>query len=197
MTDEFGGVFTKEIPLDRLYDLIGKARVEDAAVDWVSTPIIDRCVKFAKASNKYKALIYVPAQNHDIWLFDEKVEGVAFPALLFGFVISDTVIVTRKVVAVKDFVLTEETELFHYPYSNVYEDAKACWDGLPNITEARQLATMPELFFGSPDTMHLGARNTSGLGYRELLVANQFKPFPSGILMARKETLHSFWESLN
>ena len=199
--DEQGGKMERPVAPEELVRLLSQSEIVTSK--WRDIPILPKnCIRYAEEAynkNVYKLLLLLPAQNHDIWLFEQKIKGVAFPTLLFGFVVQGYRIKEKYVVALKDELVTDETPLYKYPYSNVYEDAKACWRELPDISEPRELRTIPELFFACPDTTHLyGGReqNKSKLPYRDLLLQYQNKAFPINILVPRHETLREFWERL-
>jgi|GEM_PF-3789958 hypothetical protein len=189
-TDDAGGVIEKEILPDTLYQLIGDSIMEP---DWIETPLLPSgCIRYAQQGTQQKFLIYVPQGGRDTWLYNQRIKDLPFPHLIFGFVLEERVVVRKYVVAVKESLLTNETELYRYPYSNVYQDARTCWDGLPEIQEVFQIGTLPELFFASPDNGHLYERQ----GYRELLERSQGKQFPYDTLIERGETLADLWARL-
>lgn len=199
--DEKGGKIERTIAPEELVRLLSESQID--VNSWNESPILpENCYRYTENTthNAYKVLLKIPPQNHDTWLFDQRIEGMAYPSLMFGFVVMGNRVKEKYVVALlKDDLVTDETPVYFYPYSNVYEDAKACWHELPEIVELRQLGTLPELFFASPDTMELlhgQKRNSSGLEYREFLTKYQGKSFPTEFLVPRKETVGDFWKRL-
>lgn len=196
--DDKGGITEKTVAPEELIRLLSESQVAEDT-QWKEMPILpEHCYRYTESKDGeiYKALLLLPAHNRDTWLFDSRIEGVAFPTLMFGFVVKGEVVHEKYVVAIKDDLVTDNTPVYHYPYSNVYNDARACWSDLPRIAEPRQLGTLPELFFASPDTLHLGAKNSSGLEYRELLEKYRGQRFPREFLIPRNETVIQFWERL-
>lgn len=190
-TDEAGGVIEKEVLPEALYQLIGDSLVEG---EWQETPLLPSgCFRYARYGGKQKILLFVEGGSRDTWLFDQRIVGLPFPNLVFGFVLDGQVVTRKYVVAVKTSRLTMETELYKYPYSNVYDDARACWEGLPEIQEVFQAGTLPDLFFASPDNGHLYGNSQ---GYRVLIEDSKGKPFLGDSLVKRDETLSQLWARL-
>lgn len=189
--DSSGGIIEKVIMPDDLYRLIANSTVEE---EWFETPTLPTgCIRYAKSGVRQKILLFVPGQARVTWFFDQRINDLPFPNLVFGFVLDGQAVVRKYVVAVKESRLTTETELYNYPYSNVHHDAQTCWNGLPDIQEAFQCGTLPDLFFASPDN---GDLYGNSLGYRALIEESKGKPFLGDSLVKRNETLAQLWARL-
>lgn len=107
---------------------------------------------YESITGTYEAIIHVPGGKYPIF-FMEQSHMVAFPSLVFLFKAERNRITKSLVFAVDDSNgLTEESELYHYPYGNVYHDARICWgrNELPKITSLADFGGVVNLFFGSP-----------------------------------------------
>lgn len=196
--DDGGGEITKLIKPDDLFKLMNMSLVTPR-LEFLSSPILpENCLRYGEAPDGFKkVMIKVPEQNHYMWLRDERMEDVAFPSLIFVFALRETTVVGKFVAAVKEDYILGDTPLFRYPYSNVFNDGSCCWSGLPQITDIRQLGTLPELFFASPDTEHNYEKaNSSGLVIRELLEKYRGKRFPKEFLVPLGLTVDQFWNQI-
>lgn len=75
-----------------------------------------------------------------------------------------------QIVCVKDQVLTPETQLFRYPFSNVHKDTSTCWPDLKKyqVKSVAHVGTMPFAFIHSPNNEHLYNGVNLGEKYHEL-----------------------------
>ena len=96
------------------------------------------------------------------------------PRLVFGIRLLDTGRVagcTLGVVA--DEKPTPASLMYHYPFSNVYEDSRVCTGNnvLPRYKKQTALVNFPRYLLGIPDNddMFSSERNRLGLGHKELM----------------------------
>jgi hypothetical protein len=119
--------------------------------------------------------------------------SIPFPILLFKFIISSTTDTTEnrltdvkvKVGAITSTILKEKSIVYHYPYSNVYDNGTICFGSnvLPNIKKLTDLSAVPELFLSGiqNDDMYRNANN-SGMVLRELLELLDGSEFDNSVL---------------
>jgi len=198
--DDEGGVIEKEVLPEKLHMLIDAAEANLSTV-WREGPWLPKnCLRHATGNGGQKVLIHVPSGLRDTWLFDQRIQNLPFPDLIFGFVLNGTAVSKKYVVAVKDLFIQPNTQLYRYPYSNVYDDALACWNDVPEIEELWQVNGLPTVFFGCPDNGHLYSPNTQtmlNMSYRQLIETMQMKDvFPKDILVSRQETLDDLWQRM-
>ncbi|MBO8160585.1 MAG: hypothetical protein H0Z24_03020 [Thermosipho sp. (in: Bacteria)] len=127
----------------------------------VKTPVLPQgTVAYKESVNneKYAVALLVSGKKRWTAYFKDRFQ-VPYPNLIFFLEVESEKITNSTVVAVKDTVINRETQLFHYPFSNVYSNTKICWGtiGLGDfkIKEPRQLEMVPELFFGAENNNDL------------------------------------------
>lgn len=122
------------------------------------------------------------ARPMDITYFDDVYKNVGMPRLLFAIKIYKNVIQTVKVMAVKDFIIKEDTELYEYPFSNVSRGSGNVCFGMNRISSIdipslTALHSIPDMFLSMPNNNDSYGHNLSGLAYRPLLEELVDKPF--------------------
>jgi hypothetical protein len=125
--------------------------------------------------------IEVEAQRFDIQYHRKQFEEVGHPKMLFLFTLRGQKVINCMLVCAKDQVLTSETALYKYPFSNVHGSTNTCWPDL-NSYEVKSIAhvgTMPFAFIHSSNNEHLFTGVNLGEKYHEL----QGKDFDQDTLM--------------
>jgi hypothetical protein len=119
-------------------------------------------------------------------------ENVGHPKLLFAFYVLRNRIKYVEVMAVKDLVVKPETKIYHYPFSNVYSNFKACWPDVENMKIERldQLSTLPYMFIKTNNNDHL----YRGVNLRELLYNLQNQDFNDDMLEFTGKTVGGYFE---
>lgn len=124
----------------------------------VSTPILPKnCIAYRElAGNIKEIIIEVDKQRWDVTYYDNIIKSVGHPKMVFVFRLKDESIKICSIYAVKDSIIKERTRLYRYPFTNVYENHKACWPGLRHhkIKNLFQLSTLPHVFLTSPSNNH-------------------------------------------
>ena len=97
---------------------------------WVDVPRIPCMVYKAQVSSKgemdgYRVLLYVKEQKFP-FSYAGNIMRLPFPSLMFYLEVKGGVIRERKVFAVKDEFICPNSELYFYPFGNVYEDGRIC-----------------------------------------------------------------------
>lgn len=135
-----------------------------------------RIIQFREVDNGSNIFIMSrEAGQTEITYFDTKFENVGIPKLLFAIKVVNMVIQMVCVVSVKDEIITENTKIYAYPFSNTSSgDGKICFGGnrisnLP-IKNAIDLHSIPDMFLAMPNNDDAyGNKNLSGLEFRPLL----------------------------
>ena len=127
------------------------------------------------------------------------------PRLVFGIRVLDTGRVagcTLGVVA--DEKPSPSSVMYHYPFSNVYEDSRVCTGNnvLPRYKKQTALVNFPRYLLGIPDNddMFSPERNKLKLGHKELMEHLKDKDpayYYTDILIPNGKTLADFIGGLN
>ena len=114
--------------------------------------------------------IEVEAQRFNINYHRKQFEDVGHPKLLFLFTVRGQKVLGCRLVCVKDQVLTPETQLYRYPFSNVFEHTGTCWPDLKSyqIKSVAHLGTMPFAFLHSQNNDHAYSGVNLGEKYHDL-----------------------------
>ena len=153
------------LSLDQVVDLFSEA-IDNGH----SSPILPKGIVhyFEKSSGWKKVWIDVAKEQRDI-IYESNTITVGFPRLLFGYTLSPNSngdgyhVTLSNILAVKGKgSITEETEVFHFPYSHV-QSGNVCMGGnrLPEIHDLTKLEVFHYLFFRSPFGSDYGAKTKS------------------------------------
>lgn len=136
--------------------------------------------------------IEVEAQRFDIQYHRKHFEDVGHPKMLFLFTVRGQKVLGCKIVCVKDQVLTPDTQLYRYPFSNVHGDTSTCWPDLKTyqVKSIAHVGTMPFAFIHSQNNEHL----YSGVNLGEKYFNLQGKDFDNDTLVPMNETLNVWLE---
>lgn len=174
-----------------LHEDVAEALVRSYTTGVVQTPILPRGTLYYTESHEGMAcfcFMEVPPHRRTVYYHEAIIEDIPFPRLIFGFELKkgDQYQISKVWIgAVDDQCPNEESEVYYYPYTNVYPDFKVCWGSaeLPRLARISQLTTIPELFFGSPNSDCLySSANQSGMSYRELVETIKGQEFPTTYL---------------
>jgi hypothetical protein len=134
--------------------------------------------------------IEVEAQRFDIQYHRKQFEDVGHPNMLFLFTIRGQKVLDCKIVCVKDQVLTPETKLYKYPFSNVHGNTSTCWPDLRTyqVKSIAHVGTMPFAFIHSQNNEHLYSGVNLGEKYHEL----QGKDFDHDTLVPLNTTINNW-----
>lgn len=114
--------------------------------------------------------IEVEAQRFDVQYHRKQFEDCGHPKLLFLFSVRGQKVLNCKVVCVKDQVLTPDTQLYRYPFSNVHNSTDTCWPDLRTyqVKSIAHMGTMPFAFIHSSNNDHLYPGVNLGEKYQDL-----------------------------
>ncbi len=162
----------------------------------LSTPILPKNCVFYQERGDGTVIIGIEVEKgqHDVIFGDigqVVYEQVGYPKMLFWFSLRNGK-ANAHVAAVKDTIIKSDTQLFHFPYSNVYGSGQICWSTLNEhtIKEVRQLEILPSLFLGATKNTDL-YRNSQVINLRDLLISLQHQPFDDMTLEPTNHTVGS------
>lgn len=129
----------------------------------------------------------------NIKYYDTVYEKVGMPKLIFCIKMLKNIIQDIYVGAVKDTVITEDTQIYKYPFSNVFSDTRICFGGNRiskfDIKNPVMLHSMPDLFLSMENNNDsYGHANNSGKDYRVLLEELQSNTFNNDWLIPLNKT---------
>lgn len=104
----------------------------------------------------FSVIVSVPAKVAPFQYFDS-VYLIPFPRLIFYFSFEDGAMQSACCFAAKDEELSKDTKLFHYPFSNVYNNGKICF-GRNQIPKCKTLSDVDDvvrLFYAAPSNADL------------------------------------------
>ncbi len=144
---------------------VAKPYLDDLSL---TTPILPRNCAFYSSNSKsgQRVGILVERCRWDVNLTGDSLPQVAHPNLLFWFQVKDGNC-KASVAAVKDAVLSGDSRLYRYPFSNVFDHLGCCWN-IPEVKDIRSLESFPGMFLTGERNFHQYP-GTAGKEYRELL----------------------------
>lgn len=168
-----GSMSRKKVTYNNFLKLLQSSSEKDATgivVGRLPNGYYNACV----SEDGFKVIVSVPAGIFPFQYFDD-VFTIPFPRLVFKFTCRDGKVVERVCYAAKDDILTDQTELFHYPYANVYESGTICFGGnmLPECSELADIDKVINIFYGAPSNNDLWKESYCGLKYPALRIALQ------------------------
>ncbi|OPX90765.1 MAG: hypothetical protein A4E52_00743 [Pelotomaculum sp. PtaB.Bin013] len=107
---------------------------------------------------------------------------VGYPKLIFCYKVIKDKICGFYMAAVKDEIINKKSEVYHFPYANVYDNGSVCMGSFihPPIKELSDLTYYPEAFYTIEHTHLMNARNQLII---DILKEVENKPFDSGLLV--------------
>lgn len=193
-----GAVAYKEISPLELYFAINSSYTSK---DFLNSGFLpENCLHVSMNSAERHFVIWNPELRADITYKDTKYTNFPLPRLVFGIrMLSDGKVAECSIGVVADEAPSPKTHMFHYPFSNVYEDGKVCSGNnvLPRYRKLQALKYFPRYLLELPDNddMYNPAKNKLGLGHRELLEQLKDKDpayYYSDILIPSGELLADF-----
>lgn len=132
-----------------------------------------------KDLNAYSVIMYREPRIAGI-IFESRTYEVGYPGTIYVFTVTNEILTRVSIYAVKDHVLQPETDLYRYPYFNVYQDGHMCLgNNQIKIQKPWLLHKMPDIITAMPTNNGLATSNRSGLKGDSLLKAIEGKPFPN------------------
>ena len=136
----------------------------------------EHCLSYEADSSGNRSLVLsYPHLRADITYHNTTFENFPLPRLVFGFRVDrNGKIRACRMAVVEDKTPKPGTRLYHYPFSNVYDDTCICTgaaNSIPPYKNLYALANLPQRILMLPNNDHMftAKRNKLHLGYRELL----------------------------
>jgi len=135
--------------LDSLADSVSRSRAYD-----YETPVLPRNTVAFKASEdmtRFAAALFVEASVRKTVFYSDTYE-IPHPDYLFLFKVAKGRVADTWVFAVRTSLIEPDTQLYRFPFGNVYPEGRVCWgqNALPEIKEPLRLEMLPFLFLDSP-----------------------------------------------
>jgi|GEM_PF-2918549 len=208
--EENGIQRTLHLTLQQLAELLLSSLVEDynepkeepAKPILISPSLPLNTVKYAKKSDEsHLVFLSYPETTATVQYHQSVFQDVPFPNLVFFFAVKNQRVSNRQVFAYKDRFLRDDTKLYRYPYSNVYENGRMCYYSDETVKDLVQLQTFPHRWLHTPFNDHLyfpRQVNLTSKPLRQLLEESQGKPFDYSILRPAPQnlTFHEWAESI-
>ncbi len=192
-----GAISFKEIsPID-LYFMLNESYRSNEVVDSGLLPEHCLSVSIGKAEKIF--ILWNPELRADMTYGETEYPNFPIPRLVFGIRVLDTGRVagcTLGVVA--DEKPSPSSVMYHYPFSNVYEDSRVCTGNnvLPRYKKQTALVNFPRYLLGIPDNDDM----FSPEGHKELMEHLKDKDpayYYTDILIPNGKTLADFIGGLN
>ena len=160
----------------------------------------EHCLHVAMNSMERSFVLWNPELRADVAYYDREYPDFPLPRLVFGVRILETGRMADCSIGVAaDETPTPETKMYHYPFSNVYDNGKVCAGNnvLPRYKKLTALKHFPRYLLGLPDNddMYDRKKNRLELGHGELMEHLKDKDpayYYSDILVPNGKTLMDF-----
>ena len=193
-----GAISFKEIsPID-LYFMLNESYRSNEVVDSGLLPEHCLSVSIGKAEKIF--ILWNPELRADMTYGETEYPNFPIPRLVFGIRVLDTGRVASCTLGVVDDEKpSPNSVMYHYPFSNVYEDSRVCTGNnvLPRYKKQTALVNFPRYLLGIPDNddMYSAERNKLRLGHKELMEHLKDKDpayYYTDILIPNGKTLADF-----
>ena len=149
------------------------------------------------------SFIYIIQKTRSIMpmvIYSRMYPDCGMPNLLYGIKIVNNKLSQMFLVTVKDDVITEESKIFKYPFTNVSGDTgRVCLGGNSfevGILEGDSIYNVPLQFFSMPNTMDSFSvmNNTKGFEFEEMVKELSGKEFDDNLLVENEKiTTYKEW----
>lgn len=164
-----------QVPVHELKEHIQKQENEAKETVIYNMGRIPKNAVFVTSSNKGLTYFYdLPMAQYSVKYAAARYNNVGHPRLLFAISVgSKGNIHEIKLGALKTGdVINENTVIYKYPYSNVFDTGRVCWRDYYDL----DIDTIPMLFLSAPNNGHLGANTL------ELFKRFENQPFDETLL---------------
>lgn len=202
--DNDGIKISKKIAYGTLIDLLNASTSEFREhinkEDIIYSEILpgDKLISTVQIKNipKIKSVWYVllrEGQNVDMRYNNNVYRKVAMPKTIFAIKVCNNRCASLRICCIKDNFINNETIIYKYPYSNVFDTRSVCLGGnminnydLGNITN---ISMIPEMFLAMDNNNDgYSNSNNSGFIYEELLNLLEGSSFDNDILSKSHNT---------
>lgn len=161
--------------------------MEKPKVVMASPTLPPNTAKYAKLSDGTDILfLFHPETKANVTYHKTEFKDVPFPNLVFCFGVRNEQLVTKTVFAYKDRFLRDETQLYRFPFSNVFEGGRLCYFDNTPIKDLVQLQTFAHRWLNATFNDHLYDEQRCTLlnkPLREILEMSQGKEFDKDMLV--------------
>lgn len=170
---------------------------EKEEVVLVSPSLPLNTIKYGQKNDDTSILFMVEDEKaHDIMYHHQSFVNVPYPKMVFGFIVRNHHLKSVYVACFKDRFLRDSSELYEFPYSNVYSGmGRLCYYDNHEITDLVQLQTFPYQWISVNNNDHLYYQertNLSGKALRELFETSQNQSFNYDILKPMHKTFQKW-----
>ena len=167
-----GIVGYREIDPLELYYIFNGSYASNESLDSGFLP--ENCLHVSVSGAQITYVLWNPDLRADIIYGDTEYQSFPIPRLVFGVRMLDNgKVVDCTLGVVADERPSENTQMYHYPFSNVYQDSRVCTGNnvLPRYKNRAAMRNFPRYLLGLPDNddMYDASRNKKGLAHKELL----------------------------
>jgi len=149
--DKWVAMHIEHLPTSILLDGI-RARSEGSKMIYGFSKVPKNASFVATTSAGTTYFYEIPKSKIRVKFQDVAFENVGHPRLLFAITCVNDQVRGVKLCALKGKVeLNLETELYHYPYSNVFTDGRVCWSGWDELP----IDQIPLMFLSTSNNSHL------------------------------------------
>lgn len=141
-----GTTIEKTVSLEDYVTMIRSATVNIAKEEYFALENLPQNVYSVGATNSndtFRVTMFVPGKIRGVTFCSSFIYRVPYPNLVMRLCIVKGKLVSSQIFAVKDDMLSPDTELFQYPFGNVDETGFACWGSVDRTCE--NVANVPEL----------------------------------------------------
>ena len=193
-----GVISFKEISPVDLYFMLNESYRNSETVETGLLP--DHCLSVTIGKGEKTFVLWNPELRADVIYGDTEYPDFPLPRLVFSLrVLSDGKVADCSMGVVADETPTENTPMYFYPFSNVYDDERVCTGNnvLPRYRKLTAIKNFPRYLLGLPDNddMFTSAQNRLGLDHKALLEHLKDKDpayYYSDILVPNRRTLGDF-----
>lgn len=194
-----GGIVNfKEIDPVEFYFAINKSYVCQNHLSSGFLP--EHCLHISMNTTERQLVFWNPELRADVSYCDKEYLDFPIPRLVFGVrMLGDGRVVDCSIGVVADEVPTPDTQMFYYPFSNVYSDGRVCTGNnvLPRYKKLTSLRYFPRYLLGVPDNddFYDKQHNRLELPHGDLLEHLKDKEpayYYSNILVSNGKTLADF-----
>ncbi len=192
-------VISKHINIEDLCSAVNSS----ICLEGTETGILpEGCLYYKEDMVKSKYLVIKYHGRVDFTLYNTVYKDLPLPNMLFGFKIANDGCVSKKMVTcIKGNKIKMDTILYHYPFSNVYDNFNICLGSnrFKTIRNITQFESYPHyiMSIANNNDLYNQAHNSCNFEYRELLdyISNK-NEFDDNLLVERDKTIKHFIESL-
>lgn len=131
---------------------------EKEPIKLTATQIPKNCVFIQTTTKCINYTLDIPKSRIRVKYHDDAYDDVGHPRLLTIVSVKENECIGLKFFSVKDTEeISENTQLYSYPYSNVYETGGVCWSGYREIEikSMKDIEMLPLMFLSTVNNSHM------------------------------------------